>query len=86
MTSVVVSADRYSVWVVGKDANFMEDIKTLQDENKELKMVIQKHTNEYERLTEELRECNLEIQEKVRYIEHLRGMVEAFEICLKARK
>lgn len=86
MISVVLLAERYSVWVARKDANIMDDIRKLMDENKELKMAISRYTDECERLTGELKECELEIKAKDLAIERYMGMVEAFEICVKARK
>lgn len=83
MISAVLFAERYSEWVVGKDANIMENILR---ENKELKESLSKFTDECERLTEELKECEIELKRKDGYIERLQGMVEAFEICVKARK
>ena len=56
------------------------------DENKKLKMDINRFIDECERLTGELKECEFEIKAKDLAIERYRGMVEAFEICVKARK
>lgn len=83
MTSVVASADRYSVWVVGKDVVIMsEEIRTIESYEAEIK---------------ELKNINIEMQNELncmdsliksqeREILRLQGMVEAFEICVKARK
>ena len=86
MTNAVLFAERYSAWVVGKDANIMEDMQRLIDENRELKMAVSRFTDECERLTGELKDALNEISDKGHYIAKLEGMVEAFEICVKARK
>lgn len=83
MISVVLLAERYSEWVARKDANIMENILR---ENQELKESLSRFTDECEGLTKELKVCESELKVKDIHIARLQGMVEAFEICVKARK
>ena len=55
-------------------------------ENKELNNCLKKYIDECEKLNQKLNEALDEIREKDLYIERFRGMVEAFEICAKARR
>ena len=83
MTSVVLYADRHSVWVVRKDVNILMEInraiESYEDEIRELKSII---SNLEAGLNEE-KYANKALE---RETNRLQGMVEAFEICVKARK
>ena len=84
MTSVVLYADRHSVWVVRKDANILmeqinEAIESYETEIRELNATIFN-------LRQELNEERFTNKAQERELNRLQGMVEAFEICVKARK
>ena len=71
----------------------VNEFEKLQTENSQLKNSImayidesQKLNNEIKELKAELKEREYEIQHKSSLIERLQGMVDAFEICVKARK
>lgn len=64
----------------------VNDIEAMQAENKELKACVVRYIEENQKLTDELKEREYEIQHKSSLIERLQGMVDAFEICVKARK
>lgn len=71
----------------------VNEFEKLLTENSQLKNSImayidesQKLNNENKELKAELKEREYEIQHKSSLIERLQGMVDAFEICVKARK
>ena len=72
--------------MVRKVVNILEEIQILIAENKELNSCLRKYIDECEKLTGELKERELKLKEKDHYIAKLSGMVEAFEICVKARR
>lgn len=64
----------------------VNEIEKMQVENSHLKNSIMAYIEENQKLTAENKELKAELQEKCNTLLHLQGMVEAFEICVKARK
>lgn len=62
------------------------DIEKMQLENSQLKNSIMAYIEESQKLTTENKELKAELQEKCNTLLRLQGMVDAFEICVKARK
>ena len=83
MISVVLYAGRHSEWVVRKDANILMEInraiESYETEIRELKSIISN-------LEAGLNEEKYANKAQERELNRLQGMVEAFEICVKARK
>lgn len=84
MISVAQYAGRHSAWVVRKDANILmerinEAIESYETEIRELKSIISN-------LEAGLNEEKCANKALVCQMNRLQGMVEAFEICVKARK
>ncbi len=64
----------------------VNDIEKMYAENSQLKNSIVAYIEDNQKLTDEVKRLKAELQERCNTLLHLQGMVDAFEICVKARK
>lgn len=64
----------------------VNDIEKMRTENTQLKNSIMAYIEENQKLITENKELKTELQERYNEVLRLQGMIDAFEICVKARK